>query len=211
MLVFFLKYHDKLWNAFMEHLEIVNITIILSIFLAIFLTSLIMRSRLISQIIISIFGIIYSIPSLALFALLIPFFGLGTKTAVLVLMLYNQFILVRNILAGFNAINPAIVEAATGMGMSAWQSFWGVKFPLASPMIVAGIRISIVSSIGIATIASAINAGGLGTILFDGLRTHNTEKILWGTILASLLAIVANQTLSQIEKKIIQKVRGEKR
>ncbi len=211
MLVFFLKYHDKLWNAFMEHLEIVSITIILSIFLAILLTSLIMRSRPVSQIIISIFGIIYSIPSLALFALLIPFFGLGTKTAVLVLMLYNQFILVRNILAGFNAINPAIVEAATGMGMSAWQSFWGVKFPLASPMIVAGIRISIVSSIGIATIASVINAGGLGTILFDGLRTHNTEKILWGTILASLLAIVANQILSQIERKIIQRVRGEKK
>ncbi len=208
--VYFLKYHDKLWSAFMEHLQIVSISMILSIFLAILLTALIMRSRLISQIVVSIFGIIYSIPSLALFALLIPLFGLGAKTAVLVLLLYNQFILVRNILAGFNAINPAIIEAASGMGMSAWQSFWRVKFPLASPMMLAGIRISIVSTIGIATIASTINAGGLGTILFDGLRTHNTEKLLWGTLLASLLAIVANQILSQIEKKTIQKVHGEK-
>jgi osmoprotectant transport system permease protein len=210
MLDFFLKYHDKLWGALLEHLEIVGITIVLSILLAILLTLFIMRSRLLSQITVSIFGIIYSIPSLALFALLIPLTGLGAGTAILVLLVYNQFILVRNILAGFDAVNPAVVEAAAGMGMSAWQSFWRIRFPLASPMIIAGIRIAIVSTIGIATIASTINAGGLGTILFDGLRTHNTEKLLWGTILASLLAVVANQLLSLVEKKTIKKVQGEK-
>ncbi|HBE77568.1 MAG TPA: glycine/betaine ABC transporter permease [Firmicutes bacterium] len=210
MLDFFLKYHDKLWGALLEHLEIVGITIVLSILLAILLTLFIMRSRLLSQIAVSIFGIIYSIPSLALFALLIPLTGLGAGTAILVLLVYNQFILVRNILAGFDAVNPAVVEAAAGMGMSAWQSFWRIRFPLASPMIIAGIRIAIVSTIGIATIASTINAGGLGTILFDGLRTHNTEKLLWGTILASLLAVVANQLLSLVEKKTIKKIAGEK-
>jgi osmoprotectant transport system permease protein len=210
MLTFFLKYHDKLLNALLEHLAIVGITIILSILLAILITTFIMGSHLVSQIVVSIFGIIYSIPSLALFALLIPLTGLGARTAILVLLVYNQFILVRNILAGFDAVNPAVVEAAVGMGMSAWQSFWRVRFPLASPVIIAGIRIAIVSTIGIATIASTINAGGLGTILFDGLRTHNTEKLLWGTILASLLAIVANQLLSAVEKKTLKKVQGEK-
>jgi osmoprotectant transport system permease protein len=210
MLAFFIKYHDKLLAALWEHLEIVGITIILSIFLAVLLTAFIMRSRLLSQIAVSFFGLIYSIPSLALFALLIPLSGLGVRTAILVLLIYNQFILVRNILAGFEAVNPAIIEAATGMGMSAWQSFWRVRFPLASPMIIAGIRIAIVSTIGIATIAATINAGGLGTILFDGLRTHNTPKLLWGTILASLLAVVANQLLSLIEKKTIKKVQGKR-
>jgi osmoprotectant transport system permease protein len=210
MLTFFLKYHDKLLTALLEHLVIVGITIILSLLLAILISTVIMQSHLISQIVISIFGIVYSIPSLALFALLIPFSGLGARTAILVLLVYNQFILVRNILAGFDAVNPAVVEAATGMGMSAWQSFWQVRFPLASPVIIAGIRIAIVSTIGIATIASTINAGGLGTILFDGLRTHNTEKLLWGTILASLLAITANQLLSVYEKRAFKKVHGEK-
>jgi ABC-type proline/glycine betaine transport systems, permease component len=210
MFAFFLKYHDKLLTALLEHLEIVGITIVLSIVLAILIAALIMRSRLVSQVTVGIFGIVYSIPSLALFALLIPLSGLGPRTAVLVLLAYNQFILVRNILAGFAAVNPAILEAATGMGMSSWQSFWRVRFPLASPVIIAGIRIAIVSTIGIATIASTINAGGLGTILFDGLRTHNTEKLLWGTILASLLAIAANQLLSLAEKRTIKKVQGEK-
>ncbi len=210
MLDFLFRYPGKLATALLEHLGIVGVTMMLSILLAILIAGFIMRSRLASQVTVSIFGVIYSIPSMALFALLIPFSGLGAKTAILVLVVYNQFILVRNIIAGFEGVNPAIVEAAAGMGMSAWQSFWQVRFPLASPVIIAGIRIAAVSTIGIATIAATINAGGLGAILFDGLRTHNNAKLWWGTILASLLAIVANQLLSLLEKATNQKLQGKK-
>ncbi len=210
MLDFLFRYPGKLATALLEHLGIVGITMMLSILLAILIAGFIMRFRLASQVTVSIFGVIYSIPSMALFALLIPFSGLGAKTAILVLVVYNQFILVRNIIAGFEGVNPAVVEAAAGMGMSAWQSFWQVRFPLASPVIIAGIRIAVVSTIGIATIAATINAGGLGAILFDGLRTHNNAKLWWGTILASLLAIVANQLLSLLEKATNQKLQGKK-
>lgn len=209
MLAYFVKYYDKLGYALLEHLEIVAITMLLSILLSILIAALIMRSRSASQIVISLLGMIYAVPSLALFALLIPLFGLGFRTAVAVLLVYNQFILVRNILAGFDAVNPAVIEAAAGMGMSAWQSFWRIRLPLAGPVIIAGIRIAVVSTIGIATIAATINAGGLGTVLFDGLRTHNPAKLWWGTILASLLAMTANQFLSLLEKKTRKIVRGE--
>jgi osmoprotectant transport system permease protein len=208
MLNYFIKYNDRLISALLEHLKIVGITIILSIILSILISSAVMRSRILSQITVSILGMLYSIPSLAFFVLLIPFFGLGAHTAIVVLVIYNQFILVRNILAGFDSVDSAILEAASGMGMSVWQSFWQIRLPLASPVIIAGIRIAIVSTIGIATIASTINAGGLGTILFDGLRTHNTDKLLWGTILASLLAITANALLSLVEKKTTRIVQG---
>ena len=178
--------------------------------LSILISSAIMRSKGISQITVSILGMLYSIPSLAFFALFIPFFGLGAQTAIVVLVIYNQFILVRNILTGFDSVDVAIIEAASGMGMSTLQSFWKIRLPLASPVIIAGLRIAIVSTIGIATIASTINAGGLGTILFDGLRTHNTDKLLWGTILASLLAITASVLLSLMEKKTTRIAEGGK-
>lgn len=208
MVSYFIKYNDRLTSALVEHLKIVGITIILSIILSIIISSAIMKSKIISQITVSILGMLYSVPSLAFFVLLIPFFGLGAQTAIIVLVIYNQFILVRNILAGFDSVDPAIIEAALGMGMSAWQSFTKIKLTLASPIIIAGIRIAIVSTIGIATIASTINAGGLGTILFDGLRTHNTYKLLWGTLLASLLAITSNVLLSFVEKKATRIVQG---
>ncbi len=202
MFEFLLKYPHKLYEPLLEHLGITVVTLVISILLASLLSALIMRSKLLSQATVGFFSVMYSIPSLALFALLIPVFGLGKDTAIFVLVLYNQFLLVRNILAGFRAINPHILEAAKGMGMSETQLFFKIRLPLAMPEILAGIRIAIVSTIGIATIAATINAGGLGTLLFDGLRTRNTVKILWGAILSSFLAIAANQLLAFFAKRL---------
>lgn len=208
MLQYFLKYHERLTTALVEHLQIVGITMGISIVLAVVIAVVVSRSRILSQLAVSVLGAMYSVPSLALFALLIPFLGLGEQTAIVVLVLYNQFILVRNILAGFDSVEEAILEAAAGMGMSAWQILWKVKLPLASPAIIAGIRIAIISTIGIATIASTINAGGIGTVLFDGMRTHNNNKLLWGTILVTLLAAFANMLLTIVEKKTMKMTRG---
>jgi osmoprotectant transport system permease protein len=146
------------------------------------------------------FGAVYAIPSLALFAILIPFLGIGMKTAITVLVFYNQFPLIRNFLAGFNAIDPALIEAALGMGMTETRMLLRIKLPLAFPVIMAGIRLSIISTIGIATIAAVINAGGLGVILFDGLRTLNAVKILWGTLLSGGLAVAANALMMWLER-----------
>ncbi len=206
MLEYFIKYHGKLEKALLEHLQIVSITLVISILLAAAITVLVMKWELASRIVVNVFSVIYSIPSLALFAMLIPLMGIGKDTAVTVLVIYNQFLLIRNFLTGFNMVDKAVVEAAVGMGMSDGQVLMKIKLPLAMEAIVAGIHLAIISTIGIATIGATINAGGLGTVLFDGLRTQNTAKILWGTVLSAGLAFVANGLLNLVEKKLKREV-----
>ena len=211
MINFITKYPSKIYTPLLQHLKLTAITLVISLVIALIISILIIKSKILSKIVIGLFGAIYSIPSLALFAILIPLLGLGEKTTILVLVLYNQFILVRNINSGLNSVDKSILESAKGMGLSDFQILYMVRFPLASPFIIAGIRIAIVSTIGIATIASTINAGGLGVLLFDGLRTQNTIKILWGAILASALTILANFILAKVERKVQNKVTGEGR
>ncbi|HAK74434.1 MAG TPA: glycine/betaine ABC transporter permease, partial [Sporomusaceae bacterium] len=192
MIDYLLRYPDKLLKAFIEHIEIVMITLLISIILAALLTILAAYSKVASALLVNIFSMVYSIPSLALFAILVPLTGLGKTTAIIVLVLYNQYILLRNTLDGLNNVDTSIIEAATGMGMNKSQMLFQVKLPLVIKPIFAGIHLTVVSTIGIATIAASINAGGIGSVLLDGLRTVNTAKILWGTLMAAGLAIVVN-------------------
>lgn len=194
--------YGKLGAAFCEHLWIVAVVLLLSLALAALLTLASMRSKTLGAILTNLFSVVYSIPSLALFALLIPVTGLGKPTAIIVLVFYNQYLLLRNFLAGLQGVDPAIVEAATGMGMTPTQVLCRIRLPLSLRALFAGIRLAAVSTIGIATIAAAINAGGLGDILFDGLRTVNTYKIVSGAVLAAGLAIGVNALLEWIERKI---------
>lgn len=195
------RYYDRLISATLEHLEIVVITLLISLVLAALLTILCSYSRRLSRFLLNLFSMIYSIPSLALLALLIPLTGLGQKTAIVALVIYNQYLLLRNFLAGLDGVDRGVVEAATGMGMTHMQLLMKVQVPLAKGAIIAGLRIALVSTVGIATIAASINAGGLGTILFDGLRTMNTAKILWGSLLSAVLAIGIDRLLTFVEKR----------
>lgn len=202
MIKYAFKYWDKLGKALLEHIEIVLITLMISLIIAAVLTIISMYSKVLSKILIYLFSVIYSIPSLALFAMLIPVTGLGKTTAIIILVIYNQYLLLRNFIAGLNQVDPSIIEAAIGMGMNKMQVLFNVRVPLSKKSLFTGIRLAVVSTIGIATIAASINAGGLGAILFDGLRTMNANKIIWGSILASGLAIAVNAILSKIEKSI---------
>jgi osmoprotectant transport system permease protein len=202
LLEYAINYPDKLGNALLEHIVIVVVTLIISLLLASVLTILSVYSKALSKVFIYTFSVVYSIPSLALFALLIPLTGLGQTTAIIVLVIYNQYLLLRNFIAGLNEVDPAVTEAAKGIGMSTMQVLFKIKLPLSKKAIFTGIRLATVSTIGIATIAATINAGGLGDILFEGLRTLNTYKILWGSVLAALLAIGSNALLRKIEKRI---------
>ena len=205
MLQYFVKYHPRLLSALLEHLEIVLLTLAISIALAGVITLLIYRREDISNTVVQLFGAVYSIPSLALFAILIPITGLGERTAILVLVVYNQFLLIRNFLAGLDSVDKSVIEAAYGMGMSNAQVLTKIQIPLASPLIIAGIRLAIISTIGIATIAATINAGGLGNLLFDGMRTMNTYKILWGAIFCAVIALLADGVLKRIEVQVQKK------
>ena len=201
MIAYASQYYDRLLTATWEHLQIVVITLLISLAFAALLTVLCSCSSTLSRVLLNLFSMVYSVPSLALLALLIPITGLGRKTAIVALVIYNQYLLLRNFLAGLDGVDRSIVEAATGMGMTRMQILWKVQIPLAKKALIAGLRIALVSTVGIATIAASINAGGLGTILFDGLRTMNTGKILWGSLLSAMLAVGIDRLLVLVERK----------
>ena len=187
-------------TALLQHIQLVSITLLISVAIATLITALIRRAPRMGEYVQGALGALYSVPSLALFALLIPLMGIGRTTALVVLVAYNQFLLVRNFDAGLDAVDPGLVEAAKSLGMPPGQTFLHVQFPMAVPVFVAGIRLAAISTIGIATIAAVIDAGGLGVLLFDGLRSRDITTLLWGTALAAGLAIMANTLLSYTEK-----------
>lgn len=202
MISFGLKYSDKLLQALIEHMQLILWTLLFALILAVFLTLLSLYIKRAGDFLLHLFSIIYSIPSLALFAFLIPLTGLGKTTAIIVLVIYAQYILLQNFITGLYEVDPSLLDAARGMGMTKLQVLWKVQLPLAIKPLFTGIRLCIISTIGIATIAAMINAGGLGSILFDGLRTMNINKILWGSILSIGLVFSLNGILSMIEKRI---------
>lgn len=194
-------------EVFEQHLMLVIISLAISFVLAIAISYILLKLPRAQRIVENLFGAIYSVPSLALFALMIPVTGLGDETAIIALVIYNQYLLIRNILAGINGIDKSILEAGTGMGMSQGQIFSKVILPLAAPSIIAGVRLAVVSTTGIATIAASINAGGLGIILFSGMRTMDSQKIFIGTLLCIVIAFVADIGIKFIENKIDWRVR----
>ena len=199
MLAFLQKHPEKIYEPLLEHIQLVVITLLISVAIAALLTVLSVQYQKVGQVLMNLFSVVYSVPSLALFALLIPVTGLGRTTAVVVLTAYNQYLLLRNFITGLNEVDPAVREAAAGIGLTRMQMLLKVQVPLAKKAILAGIRLAVVSTIGIGTIAASINAGGLGTLLFDGLRTMNTVKILWGSLLSAALAILLNALLKLAE------------
>ena len=202
MISYLINSYNKLLTALFQHIAIVVVTMLIAVCIAGIITLLMQNKKALPGMVITVLSVFYSIPSLALFALLIPFTGLGRTTAVIVLVVYAQYILVRNFSMGLNEVDKGILEAAKGMGMSETEIFRKVQFPLAAGSFVAGIKLATTSTIGRATIAASINAGGLGTILFDGLRTLNIVKIFWGTILTVALCIPVNIGLNIVQKKL---------
>ena len=145
---------------------------------------------------------LYTVPALALFALLIPFMGLGKAPAITALVLYSLLILVRNIAIGIREVPAELIEAADGMGYGKGWRLLRIELPMALPVIVAGIRITVVTQIAVATVAAYINAGGLGDIIFQGITQDFGEKIVAGAVLTSLLAIVADESLKHVERRL---------
>jgi len=151
---------------------------------------------------------IYAIPSLALLAMLVKYFGLGAAPVVIVLAAYAQFILVRNIAAALRAVPAAQKDAARGIGMSAWQQFWRVELPLATPVMLGGLRLATVALIAIAMLGGYVGAGGLGNEIFLGLQRRYSEQVLAGSIPAALLAIAADAAFRGLERLATRRISG---
>lgn len=164
---------------------------------------------LLNRLIMPILSLIYTIPSLAFFVLLIPWFGLGLVPALIALVAYTLFVLVRNTIVGYQQVAPSIVETAQSLGYSRWEVFLKFKTLYALPTMLAGLRIATTSTIGIATIASYINAGGLGTMLFDGLNQNNYTEVVVGSLVISIFAILVNFGLADLQNRTLAYINGE--
>lgn len=210
MINYWNRHYEELFGLLREHFTLTFVSLAIALAIALPIGYLLSKYRRISVPVMSVFGIIYAVPSLGMFALLIPWVGLGMKPAIIALVVYSQLILVRSVIAGFQTIEPSIIEAGKGMGLNRWQLFRRIEFPLALPVVLGGLRVASVSVIGIATIAAWVNAGGLGVVLFEGLYQNSTPKIFWGTLFVAVLAIAVNQILLFFERIAMSRARGER-
>lgn len=188
------------WELLLEHLWMTLQALVLAVLVALPLALLITHYRQWSVPLLGALGILYTIPSLALIIFLLPFFGLNARSVIIALVIYAQVILVRSLTIALQSIQPAILEAARGMGMNFWQRWWRVQVPLILPIFLAGLRIAAITTISVATIGAKFGAGGLGTLLFDGLTQSRDDKIVAGTIAVSLLAFAINGMFLGLER-----------
>ena len=195
---------DLIADRLAEHLVLTGIALAVGTAISFGLALAIYRRRWLSQPIIQLTGIMYTIPSLALFAFLVPFTGLSLLTAEIGLVSYTLLILIRNIIAGLDGVPPDVREAADGMGYGPWTRLWAVELPLALPVIVAGLRVATVTTIGLVTVTALIGQGGLGQLIVTGLlRPGIFETMIYvGGILSLVLAVVADTALLVLQRAL---------
>jgi len=202
---FFLRHHREILQATLEHIWLVGLTMIFAIAIGVPLGILVTRKPWLSKPILGGANIAETIPSLALFGFLLPVPWLGGRAdrlAIAALTLYALLPIIRNTSAGITGVDRAVREAARGMGMTDRQILFQVELPLSFSTMLAGIRIATVLTIGIATIAAAVGAGGLGEFIFRGLAMVNDQLILAGAIPAALLALAADFVLGVLERRL---------
>jgi osmoprotectant transport system permease protein len=202
---FFTEHREEILSATLDHVWLVLIAILIAIAISVPLGMFIVYHKALRTLALGIASILQTIPSLALFGFLIPIpfiGGIGKRTAIVALVLYALLPILRNTYVGLTSIDPAILESAEAMGMTRGQIMLRVRFPLALSVILAGIRTATVLTIGVATIAAAIGAGGLGSFIFRGVALVNDALLLAGAIPAALLAILADFLLGLIERRL---------
>jgi osmoprotectant transport system permease protein len=204
-LQFFIGHRAEILQATATHLTLVLIAMAIAVLIAVPLGMVIVQRPTLRNIALGIASVFQTIPSLALFGFLIPIpfiGGIGIRTAIVALVLYALLPILRNTYVGLTGIDAAVLQAAEAMGMTNTQILWRVRLPLALPVILAGIRTATIITIGVATIAAAIGAGGLGTFIFRGVAMVSNAVILAGAIPAALLAIAADILLAWLERRL---------
>lgn len=203
-------YIDR-WGFFleliMEHLKIAGISILIAGIIGLLLGVIISEYKKTSGLVIGTTNFIYTIPSISLLGFLIPFSGIGNTTAIIALTVYALLPMIRNTYTGIENIDASIIESAKGMGSTPFEILYKVKLPLATTVILAGLRNMVVMTISLAGIASFIGAGGLGVAIYRGITTNNAAMTIAGSLLIALLALLADFIIGCIEKIIKKKWR----
>ena len=196
---------DMIVDAFLQHILLSFTALIIGLAIALPVGMLVARYRRFAEPIIGVAAVLQTIPSLALFGILVPLIGIGSKTALVALVIYALLPIVRNTYAGLTGVDESIVEAGRGMGMTPNQILKKIEIPTALPVIMAGIRTATVLTVGIATLATFVGAGGLGDVIYRGLQSYNNSLVLAGALPVALLAIAFDFILKWVEKRVTPK------
>ena len=184
-----------------EHLVLTGIAVGVGFVLAFALSLAIRREPALYAPVTWVAGVMYSIPSLALFALLVPFTGLSITTAEIGLVSYTLLILIRNIVGGIRSVPPDVREAAVGMGYSQWQLLWQIELPLGLAVIIAGVRVALVTTIGLVTVTGVIGQGGLGALILQGIQQFFATPLVIGAVLSIALAVLLDSVLVALQRR----------
>jgi osmoprotectant transport system permease protein len=189
-----------IWFRLVEHLVLTVIAVGVGFVLAAVLSLAILRLPVLYSPVTWVTGVLYTIPSLALFALLVPYTGLSVTTAQIGLISYTLLILVRSMVGGIRGVPADVREAAIGMGYSGWRLLWKIELPLALPVIIAGLRVALVTTIGLVTVTSVIGQGGLGALIWQGIQQFFSTPLLIGAVLSIALAILLDGVLVLVQR-----------
>ena len=200
---------DYFHELLLEHLQLSAVSIALALVFGLLLGILIAEQDKFSIPVLGTINFIYTIPSIALFGILLPLTGLGNTTAIIALTVYALLPIVRNTYAGLSNIDPVILEAGIGMGSTRWQLLWKIKLPLALPVIMAGVRNMVVMVIATCGIASFIGAGGLGVAIFRGITTYQLSLTYLGSLMIAAAALLCDILLGIAEKRITLRINGK--
>jgi osmoprotectant transport system permease protein len=199
IVTFLLDRWPMLIELTVEHLVIILTAMALSVTIGLAIGVAVSFSPTAARLVLEINGLLMTIPSLALFSLLVPWLGIGSAPAIAGLVVYTQLPLVRNVYTGLTGIDPALIEAARGMGLTEIKILWKIKLPLARPAIVSGIRTATVMGIGIGAIAAYVGAGGLGVLIFQGISRNSDTMVLVGAVLISAIAILTDRLIGRFD------------
>ena len=203
-MTWFLRNWDQVAVALGQHVTIVLTALVIAFAIALPVGIVAARNARVYAVAITVAGFLYTIPTLAFLALLIPLVGLGRTNAIIAMVAFSLVVLIRNVATGIRGVAPDVIDAARGMGMSARQVLLRVELPLASPVIVAGLRVAAVTVISVTVVAAYVNAGGLGTLIFNGIAGDHAPKIWSGALTACALAIAVDGLLALAERHLLR-------
>ena len=197
-----MDHRPELWSETEAHARLVAVALVVAVPPAVALGVAAARRPRLAALAVGTAGVIFTIPSLALFALLVAPLGLGAPPAVAALALYSVLPVLRNTVVGLTEVPAEVVEAARGMGMTESQALWRVRLPLALPVVVGGVRVAAVTAVGVATVAALVAAGGLGDSIFAGLRAGDDTEVLAATAVVAALALTVDGSLALVERRL---------
>ena len=202
ILQIYMERREWFLELFGQHLKIAGIAIVLAGIMGLLLGILIAEKEFMAPIILTLANIFYTIPSISLLGILIPFTGIGDKTAIIALTLYGLMPMIRNTYTGICGVSQEIIQAARGMGSTDIQILWRIKLPLALGVILAGVRNMVVMTLSVTAIAAFIGAGGLGVAIYRGITIYNPALTFAGSVLIALLALIADLLLGILENYV---------